>query len=395
MRIIICVIFISFYNPSSAQNDFRIINGEIKSVESGIIYFSSVLSDSRFYNNNITFDSAYIHDGKFKISLKFHDDEIYPYRLYIKSESKVYVTGFVFIDSEKMQKIIIDSLNGYISPNIINSKTQQEIRDLYSPQFSMLINASENLNHFEDSIYKHYGNTIPTHSSELLEQRRDKIIHSGDSLLLAYVISHPKSIVALWKLFERYDNFHDKIIYRDISQILLKNLSHNKSLIYLDSLMHSSASLAINKFFPTFALTNTQGELHQYNFKALKSEYTLIDFWFSECTPCIKQFMEYKSTYSQFKPYSFEIIGISIDDKTKIGSWNNSIIKHVLPWPNYLDIGGAISKQYYINSFPMNFLLDKTGKIIKINISTLELKTFLKDEFAKNIYLPKEFIEPE
>ena len=56
------------------------------------------------------------------------------------------------------------------------------------------------------------------------------------------------------------------------------------------------------------------------------------------------------------------------------------IVETGLNWLQYLDIGGVTSSTLAINSFPRNYLLDKDGKIIKVDISMDDLKTFLLSE---------------
>ncbi len=111
----------------------------------------------------------------------------------------------------------------------------------------------------------------------------------------------------------------------------------------------------------------------------LKKKYTLIDFWYSNCSPCIGQFADLKTIYEKYKGQGFEIIGISADKVKDKQNWQNIINKHQLIWPQYWDINGQETSKLSINTFPTNFLLDSEGKIIKKNIRPVELAEFLSE----------------
>ncbi len=49
-----------------------------------------------------------------------------------------------------------------------------------------------------------------------------------------------------------------------------------------------------------------------------------------------------------------------------------------LPWPQYLDENGTVTKQLSISIWPSNFLIDENGVIIQKNISPQDLELFLK-----------------
>jgi alkyl hydroperoxide reductase subunit AhpC len=104
-----------------------------------------------------------------------------------------------------------------------------------------------------------------------------------------------------------------------------------------------------------------------------------VDFWYSNCGPCIAQFKDFSSIYNRFHNKGFEIIGISTDQKKYQLQWKNAIIKHKLVWPQYWDTDGVNASRYSINAFPTNFLLNSNQEIVAKNISPAELDVLLKD----------------
>jgi thiol-disulfide isomerase/thioredoxin len=109
----------------------------------------------------------------------------------------------------------------------------------------------------------------------------------------------------------------------------------------------------------------------------INGKYTLVDFWFSHCGPCIAQFPMMRNLYAKYKNAGFDVIGISIDKTVDIRAWLDAISKHKLEWKQYWDIDEKEAKRFFISIYPTNFLLDSEGRIIKKNILLEELEIFL------------------
>ena len=114
-----------------------------------------------------------------------------------------------------------------------------------------------------------------------------------------------------------------------------------------------------------------------------KNKYTLVDFWYSHCRPCIAQFPLMKNIYQTYRNKGFGITGISVDKATDSSDWQRIIEKYELKWNQLWDKDGRVAELMYINSFPNSFLFDSTGKLIQRNIKPYELENFLKDHLQK------------
>ena len=106
------------------------------------------------------------------------------------------------------------------------------------------------------------------------------------------------------------------------------------------------------------------------------NKYTLVDFWFSACKPCVAQFPELTSIYQTYKAKGFEIIGINTDKTSD--EWKASVSKFKTSWEGLWDKENASSSKLSITSFPTNLLVDSKGMIIYRNIELDELKKFLE-----------------
>jgi peroxiredoxin len=98
---------------------------------------------------------------------------------------------------------------------------------------------------------------------------------------------------------------------------------------------------------------------------SLKGNVTLIDFWASWCGPCRQENPNVVKAYNQFHAKGFDIIGVSLD--TQKEQWQAAIAKDGMQWKQVSDLKGwnsEVAMMYGVQSIPMNFLLDKEGKII-------------------------------
>jgi len=134
----------------------------------------------------------------------------------------------------------------------------------------------------------------------------------------------------------------------------------------------------IGKQAPEITLHNPDGK--PISLSSLRGKYVLIDFWASWCGPCRQENPNVVRMYEKYKGKNFEIFGVSLDqDRAK---WLAAIEKDKLTWTHVSDLKGwqsAGGKAYEVNSIPVTFLIDKTGKIIAKNLRGQALEQKLEE----------------
>jgi thiol-disulfide isomerase/thioredoxin len=97
---------------------------------------------------------------------------------------------------------------------------------------------------------------------------------------------------------------------------------------------------------------------------------TVLDFWASWCGPCIAEFPTYRRLHEQFADKGLKVLFVSTDaEKDK---WLKAVNRYQLPWPQVLDTKAGekteVRYMYGVFAIPSNFVFDRTGKIVALNL---------------------------
>ena len=141
-------------------------------------------------------------------------------------------------------------------------------------------------------------------------------------------------------------------------------------LVLLTLLVLFFLSLATNKKVPEIAVTSITGEaikLYQD-----KNNFTIINFWATDCPGCIKEMPGLTNVYNQLKGQGLQIIAVSMsyDPPNQVLNFTQ---KNKIPFPVVLDVDGQIAQSFGdIRLTPTSILIDKNGKIIDKVIGELD-----------------------
>lgn len=354
----------SYHSTFTLEGDINADTGKIVLLSFGNVYPQS----------KATLETSIVN-GKFR----FSDSILYPYAFRLignVAPDKRYVSDIFIVDSG-IQKIEChyDSIREV--PGIDN-KSMREMNGAYKKHNLPVEEAFLNYYNKRDSLHRVYNNKLPLAISTSLSAEYNTLMNGLRLNLLSYVKEHPNSFVGLWKLLGLFGYGYEPVydsIYDQFS-IALKNTSTGKELA---KQLHSASIVSIGNKFPQFLFLNTKNEKKLFSIEPHK-KYTLVDFWFSHCGPCLGEFPELKNLFEKYNDKGFDIRGISVDNKENRIAWKNVIKQYQLPWKQYLDLNGFEAKKLNIDAFPTNFLLNGKGEIIAKNIEPDELKKMLEEK---------------
>jgi peroxiredoxin len=104
---------------------------------------------------------------------------------------------------------------------------------------------------------------------------------------------------------------------------------------------------------------------HLHNLESLKGKIIVLNFWFTECKPCVSEIPNLNKLKQKFNPENVAFFAVTFDDKETI---NNFILKHQLDY-TIIPNGRKITNQFKIPYYPFNIIIDQNGKIEYINNS--------------------------
>ncbi len=356
-----------------SQNHF-ILSGKTNFVLNGRAILEQYVSPE-FYS--IKSDTVKIYNQCFV----FKGTINYPQQFWLKLvDSNEYITEPFFIDTG-LQKILIDSgslINKYqdvgYGISMEGSVTNDEYMKKYLPLFDSINKKTDNyLLEIErcDTISNEEIKKTCVKKSQL---ERFNLRESRHNILLNYATQYPKSQIIPWLLnrliWEYGYNEYFQKTFELIKGYTLKNMN-----ILLKNYLQEQKIKTVGYLFPL----NDFIKANSSNKDTQNIKFTLVEFWYSGCGPCIAQFNSLKSVYNKFNKKGFEILAVSIDGKETITKYKKILSLNNYPWQQLLDTGGIKARSINIMKYPSSFLLDDKGKIINIDINPEILDTFLKD----------------
>ena len=106
----------------------------------------------------------------------------------------------------------------------------------------------------------------------------------------------------------------------------------------------------------------------------LKGKVILIDFWATNCAPCLEELPRLKRLYAELRSQGFEIVGLSLDDDGE--TLNKFVESQNIAWP-IVRLGnqpGGLRSQFRVDTIPATFLVGPQGKIVATDLRGANLE---------------------
>lgn len=123
---------------------------------------------------------------------------------------------------------------------------------------------------------------------------------------------------------------------------------------------------------PEFGIADTAG--NPIELTTLQGKVVLIDFWATNCPPCLEEMPNLKRLYAEYRDDGFEIVGVSLDA-------DNSIVEQFteradIPWRMVVDKADVdgLRQQYLVPTIPALYIVDKAGRIRQFDVRGNDLR---------------------
>jgi peroxiredoxin len=178
-----------------------------------------------------------------------------------------------------------------------------------------------------------------------------------------YVAAHPSSYVAVYEVMNYFSYNPDaeelQTLFSEFTPAI--QASHLGS--QLKKILEAAVLTGVGRPAPEFTQADVKGK--PVNLSSYKGQYVLVDFWASWCGPCREENPNVLKAYRQYHSKGFTVLGVSLDENKE--KWHEAVRKDGLPWTQVSDLRGwknAVAVLYGVQGIPMNYLVDKDGKIM-------------------------------
>ncbi len=338
------------------------ISGTITGLDSGYVeLIHQELEGSKI-------DSVVLANSKFSFTTKLKEPTQYALRIAGADEVEPLI---FFADPGKVSiNCAIDSLNKAV---VKAGPTNDEYVIVNTSLNNIFKKADPYFQQFGDAREKGDEATIMR-----IQKFFDSLTAEANSYIVSYATGNTSSLVSATLLNA---NMGDASRAEATSKIFdgfaepIKNSIPGRSLkLALDAIKSTSVGATATNF--------TQNDVNgkPVSLASFRGKYVLLDFWASWCAPCRAENPNVVKAYNAYKSKGFDILGVSLDEEKSL--WLAAIKKDNLTWTHVCDFKGfenEAANLYRINAIPANYLLDKEGKIIAVNLTGPALENKLKE----------------
>lgn len=128
----------------------------------------------------------------------------------------------------------------------------------------------------------------------------------------------------------------------------------------------------IGKAPPEIGVADLQGA--RVDLADFQGKVVLVDFWATNCPPCLEEFPRLKQLYAEYRERGFEVVGISLDDSPEAVAHFQETWK--LPWRLILDARELerLRSGFKVVTIPATYVIDRQGKVAFVDLRGNDLR---------------------
>lgn len=336
-------------NAATGSNSYT-VKGTLQGVDTGFVYLYKVEQG----DEDVAIDSIKVQNGNFEFKGEVSDPQFT--LLGFKQDGQKFFPLAFFLEAGTTT---INGSRDSLNRAVVKGQGAQREYDDFKKKL-------EPLSQRERKLYDEYqasGLQNNPARMEQVQQQHEQLQVEKKELVLQYANEHPSSRVAIVQLAYMFlDDVNNPALQRVFSKM---DTSVQRSYYgrRIAKALEAQRQTGIGSAAPDFTLKDPAGK--DVSLSSFRGKYVLIDFWASWCRPCREENPNVVKAYKAYHPKGFDIVGVSLDNKKE--RWEDAIREDQLAWTHVSDLKGWRSEAaalYGVNSIPMNFLLDKEGRII-------------------------------
>lgn len=368
----------------SNKNSIR-INGNLKNKSHGKIYLNRIDVDTY-----IKIDSVWIkNNGNFRFRIKSNEPDFFQ----IGRTDSDFIT-ILAVPGEKI-KLAFNGNKLFENYDVKGSDGSEKIKILDQ----MLAVTKRKI----DSLRLIYNDAAKRPGFDkvepLLNEEYVKTIKEQRKKNIEFIIGNLNSFASIKALYQKLDektyvlydqrdlqymklvsdslNFH----YPNSKQAraLKKDFEKEMNQMFMNQIEQVARNAPETKLDPN--LKDTKG--NRIALSSLKGKVVLLTFWASASEECVTENLKLKEFYKTYKKRGFEIYQVDLDEKED--NWKNAVKYDELPWISVREDDPANpinARLYNVKSLPTNYIYDKTGTIIGVNLHGKALQIKLAQLFG-------------
>ena len=348
MRNLIIIIFVLVILPSCSDRKNFKIKGEVKGIDSAIVYFVTKDYEGQYDINPI--DSTLLKNGRFE----FRGSIKIPQRRYIKVQHEV---GSIPLFVENSKITIITTQSKYPDAQIKGSETQTK----YESYIAKEDEYNDSIQTLDKAIKKaiHNGNQSKANH---LQRKYSSALHAKFGYIENYMLSDAPSVLRLF-VYDRARVLFQYNILDSLYTSLDSNVYHTDLAIDLKKKIENFEKVQPGKSYIDLTLRDTAG--NQVSLSDYVGENYVLLYFVYLCPYMDLLPKGFHQLYEKYHERGLQLFGVYAD--TDPLYWKKTIEKNNVKWPFVSDLKGRNSIVYKkygnVNMF-FHYLIDKDGKFI-------------------------------